>query len=114
MKYAIIESGGKQYKAVEGSTIVVDRLNLESGKKVTLDEVLLIADEGKYNIGTPVIEGATVSATVVEEFKGPKVLVFKYHPRKRYRLKKGHRQWYTKLEIKKISVKKPAKTEEAA
>lgn len=114
MKYAIIESGGKQYKAVEGSTIVVDRLNLEAGNKVVLNEVLLISDKGKFNIGTPTIEGAKVTTTVVEEFKGPKILVFKYHPRKRYRLKRGHRQWYTKLEIKKISVKKPAKTEEAA
>jgi large subunit ribosomal protein L21 len=102
MKYAIVESGGKQYKAVEGSTIEVDRLKLEPGKKVTLKDVLLISDDGKISVGTPTVGGATVTATVVEEFKGPKVLIYKYHPRKRYRLKKGHRQWYTRLQVDKI------------
>ena len=105
MKYAIVESGGKQYKAIEGGQIEVDRLNLETGKKVTLEDVLLVSDDGKITVGTPVVEGAKISATVVEEFKGPKVLIYKYHPRKRYRLKKGHRQWYTRLQIEKIAVK---------
>ena len=105
MKYAIVESGGKQYKAIEGGQIEVDRLNLEAGKKVTLDDVLLISDDGKISVGTPTVDGAKVSATVVTEFKGPKVLIYKYHPRKRYRLKKGHRQWYTRLQIEKITVK---------
>ena len=65
----------------------------------------MVSDDGKITVGTPVVEGAKISATVVEEFKGPKVLIYKYHPRKRYRLKKGHRQWYTRLQIEKIAVK---------
>jgi large subunit ribosomal protein L21 len=103
MKYAIVESGGKQYKAVEGKTIEVDRLSLLPGEKVELNDVLLISDEGKVTVGTPTIKGVKVSATVVEEFKGPKVIIFKYHPRKRYRLKKGHRQWYTRIKIEAIA-----------
>lgn len=110
MKYAIVESGGKQYKAVEGNWIEVDRLNLEPGKKVTLEDVLLISDDGKVTVGTPTVAGAKITATVVEEFKGPKVLIYKYHPRKRYRLKKGHRQWYTRLQVEKIAVKAAKKT----
>lgn len=102
MKYAIIESGGKQYKAVEGDNIVVDRLPIEPGTKIDLSDVLLISDDGKVTVGTPTISGAKVSATVVEEFKGPKVIIFKYHPKKRYRLKKGHRQWHTRLQIEEI------------
>jgi large subunit ribosomal protein L21 len=113
MKYAIVESGGKQYKAVEGGLIEVDRLNLEAGKKVTLEDVLLISDDGAITVGTPIIAGAKVTATVVDEFKGPKVLIYKYHPRKRYRLKKGHRQWYTRLQVEKIAVKAAAKKSKA-
>ena len=105
MKYAIVECGGKQYRAVEGSTIDVDRMSLEAGKKVDLSEVLLVADGDQVSVGTPTVKNAVVKASVVEEFRGKKVTIFKYHPRKRYRLKKGHRQWYTKLMIEKIEVK---------
>ncbi|MBN1231189.1 MAG: 50S ribosomal protein L21 [Anaerolineales bacterium] len=105
MKYAIIESGGKQYKAMEGGTIMVDRLNMEAGKKIELTDVLLISDNGKVTVGTPIIEGGKIQATVVEELRGRKVVIFKYHPRKRYRLKRGHRQWYTVLAINKIQAK---------
>jgi large subunit ribosomal protein L21 len=108
MKYAIVQSGGKQYKAVEGATIDVDRLPLEEGKKLDISDVLLISDEGKITVGTPNVAGAKVSATVVDQFKAPKVIVFKYKSRQRYRVKQGHRQQYTRLMIDKISTKKAA------
>ncbi|MBT3336375.1 MAG: 50S ribosomal protein L21 [Anaerolineae bacterium] len=102
MKYAIVESGGKQYKAVEGSVIDVDRLPDEEGAKIELDRVLMIVDGEEHTIGTPEVDGAKIEATITSHFKGPKIIVFKYHPKKRYRLKKGHRQQYTRLSIEKI------------
>lgn len=104
MKYAIIESGGKQYKAVEGSAIDVDLLSVEAGQHVDLDSVLLVADGEKIAVGTPVVKGAKVHAQVVGDVKGPKVTVFKYRPKKRYRVKTGHRQQYTRLLVESISM----------
>jgi len=109
MKYAIVESGGKQYKAVEGQAIEVDRLPLEIGEKVELSDVLLISDEDNITIGTPTVSGAVVNATVVAQVKAPKVTVFKYKSRQRYRVKQGHRQKYTRLQIEKITAKSAAK-----
>ena len=103
--YAIVESGGKQYKAVPGTTVEVDRLHIEEGTQIDLDKVLLVADDEDIKVGTPTVDGATVKATVVEHFKGKKILVFKYIPSKRYRRKRGHRQQYTRLQIDEISVK---------
>lgn len=114
MKYAIIESGGKQYKAIEGGTIEVDKLDLEIGKKVDLKEVLLLSDGKTVKIGKPIVKGAKVSVTVLDQFKAKKITVFKYKARERYRVKQGHRQQYTRLEINKISVKAPAKKKVAA
>lgn len=111
MKYAIVESGGKQYKAVEGATIEVDRLHLDEGKKIELKDVLLISDEGDIVVGSPTVAGAKVSATVVDQFKAPKVIVFKYKSRQRYRVKQGHRQQYTRLMINKITAKGEKKAE---
>lgn len=105
MKYAIVESGGKQYKAVEGQTIEVDLLPLDVGKKIDLKDVLLVSDEGKVTIGTPTIAGSKVTATVAEHFKAPKIIVFKYKSRERYRVKQGHRQRYTSLMIEAIVTK---------
>ena len=102
MRYAIIQSGGKQYKAVEGETLEVDRLNLEAGKKLDLNEVLLVSDGENVLVGAPTLSGAKVAVTVVDEFKGPKVIVFKYRPRKHYRVKTGHRQTYTRLMVESI------------
>jgi large subunit ribosomal protein L21 len=102
MKYAIVESGGKQYRAVEGSTIDVDLLHVDSGADVTLDHVLLLADEDKFTVGKPNIKGVTIKAKVVEHFKGEKTINFNYRPKKRIRQKTGHRQQYTRLEIEKI------------
>lgn len=102
MKYAIVEDGGKQYKAVEGGTIDVDRFPAEPGEQVDLERVLLVSDGDDVSVGLPLIEGAKVQATVLAQVKGPKIIVFKYKPKKRYRLKKGHRQKYTRLQIDSI------------
>ncbi len=102
MKYAIIESGGKQYRAVEGEKIDVDRLPLDTGETVELDQVLLLANEGDIKVGAPIVEGAKVKATVVEQVKGRKIIVFKYKSGVNYRRKQGHRQQYTRLHIDEI------------
>jgi len=104
MKYAIIEDGGKQFKAIEGNTIDVDRFPAEVGEQVDLERVLLVADGEDYKIGDPLVAGAKVQATVVEHFKGPKIVVFKYKPKQRYRVKTGHRQQYTRLKIDSIVI----------
>jgi len=103
MKYAIVESGGKQYKAVEGSKIEVDLLPLEVGTKIDLKSVLLLVDGDKVQVGTPTVAGANVGAKVFEHIKGKKLTVFKYRPKKRIRVKTGHRQKYTLLQIEKIT-----------
>jgi len=104
MKYAIVEDGGKQYKAVEGSTIDVDHFASEIGEQLDLERVLLISDDGGVTVGTPLVQGAKIQATVVEQIKGDKIVVFKYKPKKRYRVKSGHRQKYTRLKIDSIAV----------
>jgi large subunit ribosomal protein L21 len=104
MKYAIVEDGGKQFRAVEGGTIDVDRLDAEIGEQVELGHVLLVVEGDAVQIGTPLVEGAMIQATVVSQVKGPKIVVFKYKPKKRIRVKTGHRQKYTRLQIDSISV----------
>lgn len=106
MKYAIVEDGGKQYKAVEGITIDVDRFSASSGEAVDLEKVLLVVDGETVSVGTPHVAGAKVQATVVSQVQGPKLVVFKYKPKKRYRVKKGHRQDYTRLLIDSITFSK--------
>ncbi len=98
MRYAIIESGGKQYRAVEGQTIEVDRLSEEAGKQVDL-RALLMADGDDFLIGTPTVGGIEVKATILNHIRGPKVDRFKYSPKKRIRVRGGHRQQYTQLAI---------------
>ena len=107
MRYAIIESGGKQYKAVEGQTIEVDRLPDEAGVQVDL-QALLMADGEDFMIGTPVVKGIQVKATVVDHIRGEKVDRFKYSPKKRIRVRGGHRQHYTQLMVDFIG--KPGET----
>jgi large subunit ribosomal protein L21 len=102
MKYAIVESGGKQHKAVEGGTIIVDRLPIEVGKHVKLEQVLLLADGENYTVGTPVVKDTPVWTIVVEHFRGEKVTIFNYRPKKRIRVKTGHRQNYTRLLVEQI------------
>lgn len=102
MKYAIIEDGGKQYKVVEGETIDVDHYKTDIGDEIDLDRVLLVSNDDEVTVGTPYIPGVKVEATVASHFKAPKIIVFKYRPRERYRLKQGHRQKYTRLNIDSI------------
>ena len=104
MKYAIVESGGKQYRAVEGSTIEVDRLDAEVGQQLNLGSVLLYVDGDQVSVGAPMVGGAKVSATVVEHTKGPKIYVFHYGQKKRIRTKTGHRQQYTRIQVNSIEV----------
>lgn len=104
MKYAIVESGGKQYKAVLGATMDVDRLPVEEGQEVVIDSVLLVADGDDVSVGTPVVAGAKVTATVESQFKGKKIEVFKYSPKKRIRVHTGHRQQYTRLKVESIEM----------
>ncbi len=104
MKYAIIDNGGKQYRAVEGSTIEVDLMDAEVGQQVNLGSVLLLVDGDQISVGAPLVDKAHVSATVVEHIKGPKVVVFHYRPKKRIRTKTGHRQQYTRLQVNSIEV----------
>jgi large subunit ribosomal protein L21 len=99
MRYAIVESGGKQYRAVEGATIEVDRLAADKGKQIELERVLLMADGDEFMIGTPTVGGIQVKATVVDHLRGEKVVHFKYSPKKRIRVRGGHRQQYTRLMV---------------
>ena len=96
--YAVINTGGKQVRVQKGDVIFVEKLDVNDGDKYTFDQVLMVGGE-KTVIGNPTVAGATVSATVVKNGRGPKIVVFKYRPRKNYRRKQGHRQAYTKLEI---------------
>ena len=107
--YAIIETGGKQYKVAEGQTIDVERIDVAEGGTVELDRVLLVADGDKVSIGNPVVTGAKVKATARETGKADKVIVFKYKPKVRYRRKNGHRQLYTRLSIDSITAPGMAK-----
>ncbi|NLY11389.1 MAG: 50S ribosomal protein L21 [Firmicutes bacterium] len=100
--YAVVETGGKQYRVSEGSAIFVEKLDVAEGDQVVLDKVLLFNNGEETKIGTPFIEGAKVVAKVDKQTKGKKIIVFKYKPKKNYRKKTGHRQPYTKLIIEKI------------
>ena len=97
MRFAIVESGGKQYRAVEGRTIEVDRLPVDAGKKFDVERVLLMADGDDVLVGTPTVSDILVKVTVVDHIKGPKLDRFKYRPKKRIRVRGGHRQQYTRL-----------------
>jgi large subunit ribosomal protein L21 len=103
MKYAIVEDGGKQFKAVIGETIEVDRYPLEVGEEIDMDRVLLVSDGEKVKVGTPFLKGAKIQATVVAQVKGPKVIVFRYKAKERIRTKTGHRQQYTRVRIDAIT-----------
>ncbi len=120
--FAVIKTGGKQYKVAKDDVIVVEKLPGEAGSEVRLDQVLMLAGDNGANVGTPLIDGATVGATVVEPRRADKVIVFKRKRRKNYRRTKGHRQEQTVLRIteileagaKKAAAKKPAAKKPAA
>ena len=102
--YAVIETGGKQYKVSEGDVIFVEKLGVEEGEAVTFDKVLVVADGEDVKVGAPVVAGAKVEAKVVKNGKAKKIYVFKMKRKKNYRRKKGHRQPFTKVEISKITL----------
>ena len=114
--YAIIESCGRQYKVAEGEVIFFEKLDVEEGKKVTFDNVVLISDDGKVQVGAPYVKGVKVEGKVVSHGKGKKIIVFKMKAKKNYRRKQGHRQPYTKVEITgiKTTAKKAETTEKEA
>ena len=101
--YAIIETGGKQYKVSEGDVVYIEKLELEDGAEVKFDKVLLVGTDDSIQIGSPAVDGAIVSGKVLKNGKAKKVVVFKYKPKKGYRKKQGHRQAYTKVQIEKIT-----------
>ena len=103
MKNAIIVTGGKQYRVSEGDVLFIEKLGVEAGENVTFDQVLAVIDEAGSKFGTPVLEGATVTASVVKNGKGKKVRVYKMKPKKGYRRTQGHRQPYTKVQIEAIN-----------
>ncbi len=102
--YAVIETGGKQYKVQEGDVVFVEKLDAEDGATVTFDKVLAVSNEGNVIFGKPLVENASVSAKVLGQGKDKKIIVFKFKPKKNYRRKTGHRQPHTKVQIDKISV----------
>jgi len=101
--YAIIETGGKQYKVQEGDVLFIEKIDAEEGSVVNFDKVLAVSKEGTFSVGNPLVEGASVSAKVLGHGKAKKIIVFKYKPKKGYRRKQGHRQPYTKVNIEKIN-----------
>ena len=100
--YAVIRSGGKQYRVSQGGSLRVEKLSGEVGSSVTLDDVLMIGGEGDVKIGTPKVDGALVTGTIVAQGRGPKITVFKMKRRKGYRRKQGHRQSYTEILVDRI------------
>ena len=101
---AVFVTGGKQYTVAEGDVLFIEKLAVEAEQTVKFDQVLAIIDGENATFGTPVVEGASVEATIVKNGKGKKIRIFKYNPKKGYRKRQGHRQPYTKVEIAKISV----------
>jgi large subunit ribosomal protein L21 len=100
--YVIVKSGGRQYRAEVGNSFSVEKLPYEVGEQIDLDEVLLVADGDEVKVGQPLVSGASVKATVTEQYQGKKIFVWKYRPKKRYRRRQGHRQQYTRLRVDEI------------
>jgi large subunit ribosomal protein L21 len=112
--YAVVDSGGKQYRVEPGRTLVVDRLDAEAGATVTFDRVLLIADDDGVTVGTPTVAGASVRGTVVAHGRGPKVIVFRFRPKAHYRRRTGHRSALTQVRIEEIATASARKSSKAA
>ena len=102
--YAIIETGGKQYKVSEGDVITVEKLGVEAGSSFTFDKVLVVSNEGDLTVGAPYVAGASVAASVMGDGKAKKVIIYKYKPKKGFHKKKCHRQPFTKVQIGKITL----------
>jgi large subunit ribosomal protein L21 len=101
--YAIIETGGKQYRVAVGDTLSIEKLAVEPGSGITFDRVLMVGGDGSARVGTPLVAGATVQAQVEQQYRGQKIVVFKYKPKKRYRRRTGHRQSLTRVAITAIN-----------
>lgn len=102
--YAVVETGGKQYRVSPGERIMVERLPGRPGESVVFDRVLLVVDDGNVHIGRPLVAGARVEGTIVQQGRGRKIIVFKYKPKERYRRKRGHRQYFTEVQVDRIVV----------
>lgn len=102
--YAIIRTGGKQYRVSAGDILEVEKLGGNVGDSISLEEVLLVANEGSVQVGQPTVAGASVSAKITGQYRGNKIRVFKYRPKKRIRVRKGHRQYLTRLQIETVNV----------
>jgi large subunit ribosomal protein L21 len=102
--YAIVESGGRQYRAEAGESFSTEKLPYEVGEQIELENVLLLADGENIKVGRPTVDGVSVKATVMEQYRGKKIFVWKYKPKKRYRRRRGHRQSYTRLRVDEIVV----------
>ena len=112
--YAVVETGGKQYRVAVGDKLMVEKLDVEEGANIELDRVLMVCNEGEVEVGTPVLSGTAVEAKVLKQGRGEKIKVFKFKRRKKYRKTQGHRQSFTQLEILSIGGAKPAATKEEA
>jgi large subunit ribosomal protein L21 len=114
--YAVLSSGGKQYRVEAGTTLELERLAAEPGATVTFDRVLLLADGDRVTVGTPLVQGATVSATVLGQALGPKLIIFKFRQKVKYRRRRGHRQQLTRVRIDAINAdeRRPTRAEAAA
>ncbi len=102
--YAVIETGGKQYRVQEGDTLFIEKLSADEGEQVVFDKVIAVSKDDSLNVGNPTVSGATVTAKILGHGKSKKIIVFKYKSKKHYRRKQGHRQPYTKVQIEKINV----------
>jgi len=102
--YAVLETGGKQYRVQEGDVVLVEKLNAEEGQEINFETVLAVSTDKGLEVGTPYVKTASIAAKVLKQGKGEKIIVFKYKAKKNYKKKQGHRQAYTKIEIAKISV----------
>lgn len=101
--YAVIRTGGKQYRVAAGDSVEVEKLDGAVGDSITLSDVLLVAAGDTVKVGAPVVEGASVSAKITGQYRGNKIMIFKYRPKKRIRVRKGHRQYLTRLQIESIN-----------
>ena len=101
--YAVIKTGGKQYRVVEGDTLKIDKLDVATGETVEFDQVLMLGNGDDVKLGAPIVEGARVAAEVVDQGRGKKLMVVKFRRRKHHRKQMGHRQWFTEVKITEIS-----------
>lgn len=101
--YAVVKTGGKQYRVAAGDILEVEKLDGDVGDSITLDEVLLVANGDNVTVGRPMVEGASVTARITGQHRGKKIMVFRYRPKKRIRVRRGHRQHLTRLEVETIN-----------